>query len=115
MENRSIKELRDRVGSVKNTKKITSAMKLVAAAKVCPHTLFFFVDLFLGPWKGDWEWGVMVGLAGGAAIHTAAIQSGAELPFEIPPPSLSFCTSLWPRASLFAGSCKFVRNRRVPI
>merc|ERR1719310_938602 len=30
----SIKELRDRVGSVKNTKKITSAMKLVAAAKV---------------------------------------------------------------------------------
>ena len=32
--NRSIKELRDRVGSVKNTKKITSAMKLVAAAKV---------------------------------------------------------------------------------
>ncbi len=31
---RSIKELRDRVGSVKNTKKITSAMKLVAAAKV---------------------------------------------------------------------------------
>merc|ERR1719231_1509926 len=30
----SIKELRERVGSVKNTKKITSAMKLVAAAKV---------------------------------------------------------------------------------
>ena len=30
----SVKELRDRVGSVKNTKKITSAMKLVAAAKV---------------------------------------------------------------------------------
>merc|ERR1719181_316445 len=30
----STKELRDRVGSVKNTKKITSAMKLVAAAKV---------------------------------------------------------------------------------
>jgi len=30
----SIKALRDRVGSVKNTKKITSAMKLVAAAKV---------------------------------------------------------------------------------
>merc|ERR1719213_595678 len=30
----SIRELRDRVGSVKNTKKITSAMKLVAAAKV---------------------------------------------------------------------------------
>jgi len=29
-----IKELRERVGSVKNTKKITSAMKLVAAAKV---------------------------------------------------------------------------------
>jgi len=29
-----IRELRDRVGSVKNTKKITSAMKLVAAAKV---------------------------------------------------------------------------------
>merc|ERR1719171_1728849 len=30
----SIRELRDRVGSIKNTKKITSAMKLVAAAKV---------------------------------------------------------------------------------
>merc|ERR1719217_1424721 len=30
----NISELRDRVGSVKNTKKITSAMKLVAAAKV---------------------------------------------------------------------------------
>merc|ERR1719213_808232 len=30
----SIRELRDRVGSVKNTKKITLAMKLVAAAKV---------------------------------------------------------------------------------
>merc|ERR1719389_702994 len=30
----SVKELRERVGSVKNTKKITSAMKLVAAAKV---------------------------------------------------------------------------------
>merc|ERR1711966_502843 len=30
----SIRELRDRVSSVKNTKKITSAMKLVAAAKV---------------------------------------------------------------------------------
>merc|ERR1719191_706500 len=30
----SIRELRGRVGSVKNTKKITSAMKLVAAAKV---------------------------------------------------------------------------------
>merc|ERR1719171_3496146 len=30
----SVKELRDRVSSVKNTKKITSAMKLVAAAKV---------------------------------------------------------------------------------
>jgi len=30
----SIRELRDRVASVKNTKKITSAMKLVAAAKV---------------------------------------------------------------------------------
>merc|ERR1740121_2730305 len=30
----SVRELRDRVGSVKNTKKITSAMKLVAAAKV---------------------------------------------------------------------------------
>merc|ERR1719359_758702 len=30
----NIRELRDRVGSVKNTKKITSAMKLVAAAKV---------------------------------------------------------------------------------
>jgi len=30
----TIRELRDRVGSVKNTKKITSAMKLVAAAKV---------------------------------------------------------------------------------
>merc|ERR1719207_342403 len=30
----SVKELRDRIGSVKNTKKITSAMKLVAAAKV---------------------------------------------------------------------------------
>merc|ERR1719269_143959 len=30
----SIRELRDRVGSVKNTRKITSAMKLVAAAKV---------------------------------------------------------------------------------
>lgn len=30
----SVKELRDRVGSVRNTKKITSAMKLVAAAKV---------------------------------------------------------------------------------
>merc|ERR1719181_2065063 len=29
-----IKELRERVGSVKNTRKITSAMKLVAAAKV---------------------------------------------------------------------------------
>ena len=29
----NIRELRDRVGSVKNTKKITSAMKLVAAAK----------------------------------------------------------------------------------
>jgi len=30
----TIRELRDRIGSVKNTKKITSAMKLVAAAKV---------------------------------------------------------------------------------
>jgi len=30
----NIRELRDRIGSVKNTKKITSAMKLVAAAKV---------------------------------------------------------------------------------
>ena len=30
----SVKELRERVTSVKNTKKITSAMKLVAAAKV---------------------------------------------------------------------------------
>jgi len=30
----SVKDLRERVGSVKNTKKITSAMKLVAAAKV---------------------------------------------------------------------------------
>jgi F-type H+-transporting ATPase subunit gamma len=30
----SIRELRERVGSVKNTKKITSAMRLVAAAKV---------------------------------------------------------------------------------
>jgi len=30
----TIRELRDRVGSVKNTKKITSAMKLVAAAQV---------------------------------------------------------------------------------
>merc|ERR1719331_462485 len=30
----TIRELRDRVGSVKNTKKMTSAMKLVAAAKV---------------------------------------------------------------------------------
>ena len=29
-----IKEIRDRIGSVKNTKKITEAMKLVAAAKV---------------------------------------------------------------------------------
>ena len=29
-----IKELRDRIGSVNNTKKITDAMKLVAAAKV---------------------------------------------------------------------------------
>jgi ATP synthase F1 gamma subunit len=29
-----IKEVRDRIGSVKNTKKITEAMKLVAAAKV---------------------------------------------------------------------------------
>ena len=30
----NIRELRDRVASVKNTKKITSAMRLVAAAKV---------------------------------------------------------------------------------
>merc|ERR1719387_3341046 len=30
----SIRELRERVDSIKNTKKITSAMKLVAAAKV---------------------------------------------------------------------------------
>ena len=30
----SLKDLRDRIGSVKNTKKITDAMKLVAAAKV---------------------------------------------------------------------------------
>ena len=30
----NVKELRERVTSVKNTKKITSAMKLVAAAKV---------------------------------------------------------------------------------
>merc|ERR1719409_1090315 len=30
----TIRELRDRVGSIKNTKKITSAMRLVAAAKV---------------------------------------------------------------------------------
>jgi F-type H+-transporting ATPase subunit gamma len=30
----NIRELRDRIGSVKNTRKITSAMKLVAAAKV---------------------------------------------------------------------------------
>lgn len=29
-----MKQLRDRIGSVKNTKKITDAMKLVAAAKV---------------------------------------------------------------------------------
>jgi len=29
-----LKQLRDRIGSVKNTKKITDAMKLVAAAKV---------------------------------------------------------------------------------
>jgi F-type H+-transporting ATPase subunit gamma len=34
MAGESVKELRERVGSVKNTKKITSAMKLVAAAKV---------------------------------------------------------------------------------
>jgi hypothetical protein len=32
--NVSIKEVRDRIGSVSNTKKITEAMKLVAAAKV---------------------------------------------------------------------------------
>ena len=50
---RSIKELRDRVGSVKNTKKITSAMKLVAAAKVCSHTPFF-CRLFLGSMEGGW-------------------------------------------------------------
>ena len=30
----SLKDIRDRIGSVKNTKKITSAMKLVAAAKL---------------------------------------------------------------------------------
>lgn len=30
----ALKDLRDRIGSVKNTKKITDAMKLVAAAKV---------------------------------------------------------------------------------
>jgi F-type H+-transporting ATPase subunit gamma len=42
---RSIKELRDRVGSVKNTKKITSAMKLVAAAKVTRSTLSVCVPL----------------------------------------------------------------------
>ncbi len=29
-----MKEIRDRIGSVKNTQKITEAMKLVAAAKV---------------------------------------------------------------------------------
>ena len=29
-----LKEVRDRIGSVKNTQKITEAMKLVAAAKV---------------------------------------------------------------------------------
>jgi ATP synthase F1 gamma subunit len=29
-----VKEVRDRINSVKNTQKITSAMKLVAAAKV---------------------------------------------------------------------------------
>lgn len=29
-----LKEIRDRIGSVKNTQKITEAMKLVAAAKV---------------------------------------------------------------------------------
>lgn len=29
-----IKEVRDRIGSISNTKKITEAMKLVAAAKV---------------------------------------------------------------------------------
>merc|ERR1719409_1278413 len=34
VEMNNVKELRDRVGSVRNTKKITSAMKLVAAAKV---------------------------------------------------------------------------------
>merc|ERR1740127_255869 len=34
MAGESVKELRERVSSVKNTKKITSAMKLVAAAKV---------------------------------------------------------------------------------
>merc|ERR1719181_1165590 len=33
MAGESVKELRDRVATVKNTKKITSAMKLVAAAK----------------------------------------------------------------------------------
>ena len=30
----SLKDLRDRIGSVKNTRKITSAMKMVAAAKL---------------------------------------------------------------------------------
>lgn len=32
--NIGLKEIRDRIGSVKNTQKITDAMKLVAAAKV---------------------------------------------------------------------------------
>jgi hypothetical protein len=32
--NASLKDIRDRIGSVKNTQKITDAMKLVAAAKV---------------------------------------------------------------------------------
>jgi F-type H+-transporting ATPase subunit gamma len=30
----NLKEIRDRIGSVKNTRKITEAMRLVAAAKV---------------------------------------------------------------------------------
>ena len=53
---RSIKELRDRVGSVKNTKKITSAMKLVAAAKVIRAAASRRPSLRAG------RWGVGVGV-----------------------------------------------------
>jgi len=42
----NLKEIRDRIVSVKNTRKITEAMRLVAAAKLGEHKIKFLkVDL----------------------------------------------------------------------